>query len=67
MWSGSDRGGWSHDHHRFAVRNDLSGRLTQADVSLDLLLCSRREYEVGCDVADGGVDRDPVLMGWHGC
>ncbi len=36
---------WLAQHHRFRVLNDLWGRLAQADVSLDLLLCSRSECE----------------------
>ena len=36
---------WLEHHHRFAVLNDLWDQLTQADVSLDLLLYSQSECE----------------------
>ena len=37
--------GWLQDHHRYEVLNALWDRLSQADVSLDLLLYSRSECE----------------------
>jgi predicted nucleotidyltransferase len=36
---------WMECHHRFQVLADLWGALSQADVSLDLLLYSRSECE----------------------
>jgi predicted nucleotidyltransferase len=37
--------GWLQNHHRYEVLNALWDRLSQADVSLDLLLYSRSECE----------------------
>jgi hypothetical protein len=36
---------WLEDHHRFVVLNALWDELSQADVSLDLLLYSQSECE----------------------
>ena len=36
---------WLEDHHRFEVLNALWNELSQADVSLDLLLYSQSECE----------------------
>ena len=39
---------WLEDHHRFEVLNALWDELSQAGVSLDLLLDSQRECEARC-------------------
>jgi predicted nucleotidyltransferase len=39
---------WVQRHHRFQVLADLWDQLSQADVSLDLLLYSRSECEQRC-------------------
>jgi predicted nucleotidyltransferase len=56
---------WMQRHHRFQVLGDLWGDLAQADVSLDLLLYSRSEYEARRDWLShviGRAYREGVLL-----